>query len=399
MVRLDEIARALKEAGLDGWLFYDFRLSDPLAYRILGIPETGLATRRWFYFIAADGNGHALVSAVEAHRLDAIPAATRVVYRSEGQMIAGLDALLQGRRRIAMDYSPQCAIPYVSRVDGGTLELIRGLGVEVVTAADLIQSFEATLTTAQLAGHRRAARHLREIVDESFAEIARRIRHHLPCTEFTLQRFVLGRIAAHGLRTDEAPIVAVNANAANPHFSPGEERDTAIRHGDLILLDLFAKEQPPESIYGDLTWMGCAAATVPDAFAQVFRTVASARDAAVELIQSRVAQGSVVSGEEADRAARQVIETAGYGDNFVHRTGHSIGREVHGTGANLDSLETRDHRNLIERTCFSVEPGIYLPERFGVRSELDMTIEDGRAAVSGGPAQQAIIPLLSRFAG
>jgi Xaa-Pro dipeptidase len=398
MVRLDEIARALKEAGLDGWLFYDFRLSDPLAYRILGLPEIGLATRRWFYFIAADGSGHALVSAVEAHRLDAIPAATRIVYRSEEQMIAGLGALLQDRRRIAMNYSPQCAIPYVSRVDGGTLELIRSLGVEVVTAADLIQSFEATLTTAQLAGHRRAARHLREIVDESFAEIARRVRHHLPCTEFTLQRFVLGRIAAHGLRTDEAPIVAVNADAANPHFSPGEERDKPIRHGDLILLDLFAKEQPPESIYGDLTWMGCAATTVPEAFAQVFKTVASARDAAVELIQSRVAQGSVVSGEEADRAARQVIETAGYGDSFVHRTGHSIGREVHGTGANLDSLETRDHRNLIERTCFSVEPGIYLPERFGVRSELDMTIEDRRATISGGPPQQAIIPLLSRFA-
>ena len=379
MVRLDEIGRALKDAGLDGWLLYDFRLSDPLAYRILGIPETGLATRRWFYFIAADGTGQALVSAVEAHRLDAIPAATRIVYRSEGQMIAGLGELLKGCRRIAMNYSPQCAIPYVSRVDGGTLELIRGLGVEVVTAADLIQTFEATLTAAQLTGHRRAARHLRAIVDESFAEIARRVRHHLPCTEFTLQRFVLGRIAAHGLRTDEAPIVAVNANAANPHFSPGEERDTPIRHGDL-------------------TWMGCAAATVPDAFAQVFRIVADARDAAVELIQRRVAQGVTISGEEADRVARQVIEAAGYGDNFVHRTGHSIGREVHGTGANLDSLETRDHRNLIERTCFSVEPGIYLPERFGVRSELDMTIEDGRAAISGGPPQQAIIPLLTRFA-
>ena len=257
MGRIDEIARALQEAGLDGWLFYDFRLSDPLAYRILGLPETGLTTRRWFYFISAEGTGQALVSAVEAHRLDAIPAATRVVYRSEGQMIAGLGAFLKGRRRIAMNYSPQCAIPYVSRVDGGTLELVRSLGVEVVTAADLIQSFEATLTAAQLAGHRRAARHLREIVDESFGEIARRLRHHLPCTEFTLQRFVLGRIAAHGLRTDEAPIVAVNANAANPHFSPGEQGDTRLRQGDLVLIDLFAKEQPPESIYGDLTWMGC----------------------------------------------------------------------------------------------------------------------------------------------
>jgi Xaa-Pro dipeptidase len=397
MARLQEIASALREAGVDGWLLYDFRLSDPLAYRILGLPESGLATRRWFYLIGADGSGNGLVSAVEAHRLDRVPAATRMIYRSEGQMVAGLRALLAGCRRIAMNYSPQCAIPYVSRVDGGTLELIRGLGVEVVTAADLVQRFEATLTGAQLAGHRRAARHLRDIVDESFGEIARCVRHHLPCSEFSIQQFVLDRIAAHGLRTDEAPIVAVNANAANPHFSPGEDRDTPIRHGDLVLIDLFAKEQAADSIYGDLTWMGCATTTIPEAFAQVFRIVANARDGAVELIQQRLAQGMPVTGEEADRAARKVIEAAGYGDNFVHRTGHSIGREVHGTGANLDSLETRDHRNLIEHTCFSVEPGIYLPERFGIRSELDMTIEAGVAAVSGGPPQQEIIPLLSGF--
>jgi Xaa-Pro aminopeptidase len=397
MARLEEIAGALREAGVDGWLLYDFRLSDPLAYRILGLPESGLATRRWFYFIGADGNGNALVSAVEAHRLDGVRAATRMIYRSEGQMVAGLRALLAGSRRIAMNYSPQCAIPHVSRVDGGTLELIRGLGVEVVTAADLVQRFEATLTAAQLAGHRRAARHLREIVNESFGEIARCVRHQVPCSEFSLQRFVLDRITAHGLRTDEAPIVAVNANAANPHFSPGEDRDTPIQHGDLVLIDLFAKEQEADSIYGDLTWMGCASSSIPQAFAQIFRIVAHSRDSAVELIQQRVAQGRPVSGEEADRAARKVIEAAGYGDNFVHRTGHSIGREVHGTGANLDSLETRDHRNLIERTCFSVEPGIYLPERFGIRSELDMTIEAGVAAVSGGPPQQEIIPLLSRF--
>jgi Xaa-Pro aminopeptidase len=399
MGRIQEIARALREAGLDGWLFYDFRLSDPLAYRILGLPEGGLATRRWFYFVAAEGTGQALVSAVEADRLDAIPAAARIVYRSEGQMIAGLAELLKGRRRIAMNYSPRCAIPYVSRVDGGTLELVRSLGVEVVTAADLIQTFEATLTAEQLAGHRRAALHLREIVDEGFREIARRLRENLPCTEFTIQQFILERIAAHGLLTDEAPIVAINANAANPHFSPTENSDTHMKNGDLVLIDLFAKEQHPESIYGDLTWMGCIGATIPDAFARVFQIVADARDAAVELIQNRVADGARISGEAADRAARQVIETAGYGDSFVHRTGHSIGREVHGTGANLDSLETRDHRNLIDRTCFSVEPGIYLPERFGIRSELDMTIEDGRAAISGGPPQQEMIPILTRFAG
>jgi Xaa-Pro aminopeptidase len=398
MARIAEIQRALADAGLDGWLFYDFRMSDPLAYRILGLPEKGLSTRRWFYLIPARGEPQALVSAVEAHRLDKLPAPKRTIYKSETQMTAGLAAMLTGIRCLAMDYSPECAIPYVSRVDAGTIELVRALGVEVITAADLIQQFEATLTGGQLAGHRRAAAGLREIVNETFAEIARRVRSHLSCTEFTIQQFVLGRIAAHGLRTDEAPIVAVNANAANPHFSPGEGNDARIRRGDLVLLDLFAKEVPSDSIYGDLTWMGFVGEHVPDEYARVFKIVAQARDTAVALIQKNVAERKTVTGEQADRAARGVIEQAGFGDDFVHRTGHSIGREVHGTGANLDSLETRDHRALIENTCFSVEPGIYLAGRFGVRSELDMTIADARAEISAAPPQQEIIPILSRFA-
>jgi Xaa-Pro dipeptidase len=397
MGRIDDIARALAEAGLDGWLFYDFRLSDPLAYRILGLSAEGLTTRRWFYFVAANGPPQALVSAVEAHRLDALPASPRIVYRSERQMLEGLASILQHRRRIAMNYSPQCAIPYVSRVDGGTIELVRSLGVEIVTAADLIQTFEATLTPAQLAGHRRAAAALRDVVYESFAEIARRVRHHLPCTEYQIQRFVLQRIEARRMRTDEAPIVAVNANAANPHFSTGEETDTPIQPGDLVLLDLFAKESTADSIYGDLTWMGFVGDEVPDEYARIFGIVARAREAAVELVQTRIQRGLRVTGAEADQASRRFIEQEGYGDQFVHRTGHSIGREVHGTGANLDSLETRDHRALIERTCFSVEPGIYLPGRFGIRSELDMAIENGRAEISGAPAQEQIVPILSRF--
>jgi Xaa-Pro dipeptidase len=397
MGRIDDIAQALTEAGLDGWLFYDFRLSDPLAYRILGIPEEGLTTRRWFYFIPAKGAPTALVSAVEAHRLDALPALPRLVYRSERQMVDGLATIFQGRHRIAMNYSPRCAIPYVSRVDGGTVELVRSLGVEVVSAADLIQTFEATLTTEQLAGHRRAAAALREVVDETFAEIARRLNRHLPSTEYQIQRFVLERIETRRMHTDEAPIVAVNANAANPHFSTGEENDTPIRPGDLILLDLFAKERRADSIYGDLTWMGFADEEVPEEYARIFAIVARAREAAVDLVQTRIGRGVRVTGSEADQASRRIIEHEGYGEQFVHRTGHSIGREVHGTGANLDSLETRDERALIERTCFSVEPGIYLPGRFGIRSELDMTIENGRAEVSGGPPQEEIIPLLSRF--
>jgi Xaa-Pro aminopeptidase len=397
MARVDDIARALAEAGLDGWLFYDFRLSDPLAYRILGLPEEGLTTRRWFYFIPADGPPQALVSAVEAHRLDALPASPRLVYRSERQMLDGLAGILRGRRSVAMNYSPQCAIPYVSRVDGGTVELVRSLGVEIVTAADLIQTFEATLTTTQLAGHRRAAAALREVVHESFAEISRRIRRLSPCTEYQIQRFVLERIKARGLRTDEAPIVAVNANAANPHFSTGEDNDSPIQSGDLVLLDLFAKESTPDSIYGDLTWMGFVGDVVPDEYARIFAIVARAREAAVELIQTRIREGLMVTGAEADQASRRIIEQEGYGEYFLHRTGHSIGREVHGTGANLDSLETRDHRALIERTCFSVEPGIYLPGRFGVRSELDMVIGSGHADISGAPAQEEIIPILVRF--
>lgn len=398
MTRAAQIAEALRESGLDGWLFYDFRLSDPLAYRILGLPDRGITTRRWFYFIPAEGEPCAIVSAVEAHRLDALPAARRIVYRSIDEMAAALGSVLGAARTIAMNYSPECAIPYVSRVDAGTLELVRATGVDVVTAADLIQRFEATLTPAQLAGHRRAAAALRLIVNETFAEIARRVRGQIPCTEFTIQKFVLGRIAAHRLRTDEAPIVAVNANAANPHYSPAEERDTPIRRGDLVLLDLFAKELGEDAIYGDLTWMGTVGDRPADDHARVFRIVADARDAAVALIRQRVAAGDPISGAEADRAARAVIEAAGFGDAFLHRTGHSIGREVHGTGANLDSLETRDHRRLIDRTCFSVEPGVYLAGRFGVRSELDMTIEDGRAEISAAPPQREIVPILARYA-
>ncbi len=393
MGRLEEIAEALAEAGLDGWLFYDFRRSDPLAYRILQLPDAGISTRRWFCYVPARGAARALCSAVEAERLAALGLAT-TIYRSADAMRAALGELLAGARRIAMDYSPQGAIPYVARVDAGTVEMVRALGVEVVSAADLIQRFEARLDPAQLASHRRAALVVRRVVDETFAEIARALAAHRPISEYSAQQFVLARFAAHGLVAEDPPIVAVNANAARPHFEPSPGNDTAIRPGDLVLLDLWAKEPAPEAIYADLTWMAYAGKRVPEEFARIFAIVAGARDAAVDLIRARVDAGEPVRGEEADRAARGAIERAGYGERFVHRTGHSIGREVHGTGANLDSLETHDHRMLIDRTCFSVEPGIYLPGRFGVRSELDMTIEGGRAEVSAAPAQREIVALL-----
>jgi Xaa-Pro dipeptidase len=392
--RLDEIALALGHARLDGWLFYDFRLSDPLAYRILGLSEDGIATRRWFCFVPAHGKPRAIVSAVEAHRLDAL-GVEKIVYRSHDEMLAALRTALGGARRIAMDYSPGCAIPYVSRVDAGTVEIVRAMGIEVVTAADLIQRFEATLTREQLASHQRAARALRSIVDETFSEIGQLISGGRPVSEVSVQESVMARFAAQGLVTHAPPIVAVNEHSADPHYGPTPKHDRAIRRGDFILLDLWAKETAPDSIYADFTWVAFAGDKVPAEHARVFKIVADARDATVDLVQRRVAAGEPVSGREADRAARSVIEAAGFGDAFVHRTGHSIGREVHGTGANLDSLETLDDRILIDNTCFSVEPGIYLPGRFGVRSELDMTLENGRAPVSGEPRQREIVALLA----
>ncbi len=394
MSRFDEIARALGTAALDGWLFYDFRLSDPLAYRVLGLSRAGITTRRWFCFVPAGAPPIALVSAVEPNRLDSL-GVQKIVYRSAAEMLDALRSMLAGRRRIAMDYSPNCAIPYVSRVDAGTVELIRSLGVEVVSAADLIQTFEARLTPAGLASHHRAAAIVRAVVDETFAEIGRTLRANEPISEFSIQSFVLARFESHGLVAEEPPIVAVNANAANPHFAPAREADTAIRHGDLVLLDLWAKQPHRDAIYADQTWMAYAGERVPDEYARVFAIAAEARDRAVALIVNRTAARETISGAEAYRAARAVIEAAGFGPRFVHRTGHSIGREVHGTGANLDSLETDDHRTLVEGSCFSVEPGIYLPGRFGVRTELNMTIEDGRARVSAAPAQTAIAALLA----
>jgi Xaa-Pro dipeptidase len=396
MARLDEISIALGDAQLDGWLFYDFRLSDPLAYRILGLSEDGIATRRWFCYVPARGKAKAIVSAVEAHRLDAL-GVEKIVYRSHTEMLAALRTVLDGARRIAMDYSPECAIPYVSRVDAGTVEIIRAMGVEVVTAADLIQRFEATLTREQLGSHQRAARALRSIVDETFGEIAQLISADRAVSEVSVQESVMARFAARGLVTHAPPIVAVNEHSADPHYGPTAKNDRAIRRGDFVLLDLWAKESATDSIYADFTWVAFVGDKVPGEHARVFKIVADARDATVDLVQRGVAAGEPVSGREADRAARAVIEAAGFGDAFVHRTGHSIGREVHGTGANLDSLETLDDRTLIDNTCFSVEPGIYLPGKFGVRSEIDMTIEDGRALVSGESRQSEIVALLAKI--
>ncbi|NOT55066.1 MAG: aminopeptidase P family protein [Deltaproteobacteria bacterium] len=386
--QLSDMQDALRHEQLDGWLFYDFRGSDPLAYRILGLDATTISTRRWYYFIPAQGEPVGLVSSVEPHRLDVLPGQKRV-FLSWQQLHAHLAETLRGVRRVAMQYSPGNAIPYISRVDAGTIEHIRQLGIEVVSAADLVQRFEAVWSTAQWESHLRAAKGVREIVDEAFAYI----REHAPVSEYTVQQFILQRFADRGLTTHHPPIVAINAHSADPHFEPQPRGSSLIQSGDFVLIDLWAKE--PNGVYADITWTGFMGAEVPARYREIFTYVRNARDAAIAFVQERMRREQSFAGYEVDAASRQVIVDAGYGDYFVHRTGHSIGEEVHGNGANMDGLETRDERRVLPGTCFSIEPGIYLQGEFGVRSEINIYMTPSEAIVTGAPMQTEVVAILA----
>jgi Xaa-Pro aminopeptidase len=388
--RLLDIQEALRQGEqerVDGWLFCDFRGSDPLAYRILGLDPTAISTRRWYYFIPAHGEPAGIVSSVEPHRLDTLPGRKRV-FLSWQQLHEHLAEALKGVRRVAMQYSPGNAIPYVSRVDAGTIELVRQLGVEVVSAADLIQRFEAMWTPEQWQSHLRAAQGVRATVDEAFAYI----RDRSPVTEYAVQEFILQRFAARGLTTHHPPIVAINAHSADPHFEPRPDDTTPIRPGDFVLIDLWAKE--PGGVYADYTWTGYMGNQVPAQYQEIFTIVRNARDAAIAFIKERINREQSFHGYEVDAVARKVITDAGYGEYFVHRTGHSIGEEVHGNGANMDGLETRDERRVLPSTCFSIEPGIYLAGQFGVRSEVNVYVTEREAIVTGTPMQTEVVPIL-----
>lgn len=385
---LRDIQEALQREQVDGWLFYDFRGSDPLAYRILGLDSTTISTRRWYYFIPNRGEPVSMVSSVEPHRLDILPGQKRV-FLSWQQLQAHLAETLHGVRRVAMQYSPGNAIPYISRVDAGTIEQIRALGIEVVSAADLVQRFEAVWTTAQWESHLRAAKGVRETVDEAFAYI----RQQAPVSEYAVQQFILQRFADRGLTTHHPPIVAINAHSADPHFEPQAEGSALIQPGDFVLIDLWAKE--PNGVYADITWTGFMGSEVPARYQEIFTYVRAARDAAIAFVQERMRREQSFAGHEVDAASRKVIVDAGYGDYFVHRTGHSIGEEVHGNGANMDGLETRDERRVLPGTCFSIEPGIYLQGEFGVRSEINIYMTPSEAIVTGAPMQTAVVPILA----
>jgi Xaa-Pro dipeptidase len=392
--RIAEIQRAIRDtAGLDGWLLYDFRVSDPLAYRVLKLDPTRHVTRRWYYWIPARGAAVKLMHAIEPHVLNGLPGET-LLYAGWEEQQAHLRRLLRGMTHVAMQYSPMNAVPYISRVDAGTIELVRGFGIEIVTSADLVQRFEAVWNDRQLASHKHAAKQLRRIVDEAFAYVRRSIATRKAVTEYDLQQFIMKRFKAHALITSSPPIAAVNAHSADPHYGPAPKGSARIKKGDLVLIDLWAKKPAAGSVYADITWTGFVGTEIPARQKEVFVIVRNARDAALNFVREQVAAGHFPCGWEVDEVCRKVIRDAGYADRFVHRTGHSIGEEVHGNGANIDSLETKDGRRLIPRTCFSIEPGIYLPGKFGIRSELDVYVSDREAHVFGQPVQTEIVPIL-----
>lgn len=380
-MQIEEIQKAIREEHLDGWLFFDHHQRDPLAYRILKLNPQAVATRRWYYFIPANGEPKGLVHAIESGVLSGLPGEFKP-YSSWPAQLEGIREMLAGCRRIAMQYSPKCAIPYVSLVDGGTIELVRSTGVEIATSANLVQLFEARWTAEQLEMHLEAGRRVDRVRADAFRKIAAALAAGETITEWDVNRFIRAGFESSGLVTDHGPIVGVNAHMSDPHYEPEPERSREIRRGDAVLIDLWAKLDRPSAVYYDITWTGYCGATPPSALENIFEVVRDARDRAVERVQSAVERGEILHGFEVDDAARTYIKDRGFGQYFFHRTGHSIGEEVHGTGANMDNLETHDERRVIAGTCFSVEPGVYLPE-FGIRSEVNVYAGEKQARVTG----------------
>ncbi|MEP7212438.1 MAG: Xaa-Pro peptidase family protein [Acidobacteriota bacterium] len=394
--RVAEVQAALQKAGLDGWLFYDFRGSDILIPRILKTERLS-GTRRWYYYVPATGEPTKIVHAIEPEKLDSLPG-KKLIYR-EWQLIGdGLQKAIfaNGKAKtapkVAMEYSPNNDIPYISRVDAGTIEMVRGLGLNVVTSADLVQQFEAVWTPEQLAMHQEACVKLQKIMIEAFADIKRRMIENIPTNETDVQQFMMNRFKEEGMNP-EPMIVAVNANAASPHYFPTKTRNSPIKLGDLVLIDTVSKLAKPKAPAVDLTWVGYVGETVPDEYARIWNIVAEARDAAFKFVQTSFRAGKIIKGADVDDVARGVIRKAGYADQFLHRTGHSIGEEGHGNGANIDNLETRDTRTLIPGTAFSIEPGIYLEGKFGIRSEIDVYVSAGDAVITA-PHQTEIIAIM-----
>jgi Xaa-Pro aminopeptidase len=385
------VQEALRAEGLDGWLLYDFHGSNPIAARLANTLSSGkMTTRRWFYLIPAAGEPRGLVHAIESHNLDGLPG-LKTVYAGREQLEAGLATLVSGLRRVAMEYSPKCAIPYISRVDAGTVELVRQHGIEVRSSGDLVQRFEARWDEAALATHRRAAEALYRIKDKAFDAIADRSRRQSGTTEYEIQQLMSGWFRDEGLVSDAPPVVAAQENAGNPHYLPTAQRSRNIGREELVLLDLWGKLTTSGAVYADITWVGFTGSRVPDDMVRAFSAICAARDRAVSLVRDGARAGRDLRGWQVDRAAREVLEQQGYAAHILHRTGHSLGTEVHGNGAHMDDFESHDERRLLPGSGFTIEPGLYF-ETFGVRTEVNVFVADREAELTG-PAQTKITEL------
>jgi Xaa-Pro aminopeptidase len=381
---LAAIQQALRENKIDGWLFYDHHHRDPLAYSILGLDPNAHVTRRWYYFIPADSKAEPkkLVHRIEAGRLDTLPG-TKTAYSSWQELESQIATLLSGVTKIAMQYSPRNAIMYVSMVDAGTVELLRDLGKQIVSSADLVSHFEAVLTDEQLATHYVAQKHIDQILDAAWKEIGTRARNG-GTDEHAMVQYFQEAMSRVGLVWEHGPNVSAGPNSADSHYEPTAASSRPIRKGDFVLIDIWAKlADQPASVWYDITWTGVVGREPTEREQLIFTTVRNARDASIKAVQDAFAANTPIAGWQADDASRNVIRKAGFGDAFTHRTGHNIGPVLHGNGAHLDNLETHDERLLLPNTCFSVEPGLYFPGEFGVRSEVDMIARKGKAEVTG----------------
>ncbi|MBI3478601.1 MAG: aminopeptidase P family protein [Acidobacteria bacterium] len=385
---LTAIQKALRERNIDAWLFCDHHHRDPIAYRVLGLPDGLMVTRRWFYLIPANGQPTKLVHKIEAGHLDTLPG-TKLQYSGWQELFDNMKGLLAAHRDIAMQYSPNNLVFTISLVDAGTVDLIRGLGKNVVSSQDLIAQFEATLTEDQIATHFAARDIIDRLTAEAFQEIGRRVRKG-DTYEHEIQQWFMDAFARENMVTDDPPIVAVNANSGNPHYEPSAKHPVPIREGDFVLLDVWAKMNTPGAVFYDITWTGVLGKPT-ERHREIFKIVSEARDLGAKTAIDAVAAGRSIAGWEVDRAVRAHIKRAGYGDYFIHRTGHSIGTLVHANGANMDDLEIHDERRILPNSCFSIEPGIYLPE-FGVRSEVNVLVRTGSAEVTG-KAQHELVTI------
>jgi Xaa-Pro aminopeptidase len=387
-MNLPAIQAALRERKFDAWLFYDHHHRDPIAYTILGLPEKLHVTRRWYYLVPANGEPVKLNHRVEPRHLESL-LGRQLHYGPWPEMHQKLREMLAPYKRVAMQYSPNNNIMYISLVDGGTVELLRGFGVEIVSSADLVTQFEATLTAEQIATHFEARDRIDPIMEAAFKEIGRRVRNG-GWDEYGVQQWLGEAFKRENLVWDDLPIVGVNGNAGNPHYSPEPATSQPIREGDWVLLDMWAKVNKPGAVYYDITWTGFVGGAPSEKHREIFEIVTGARNVGIKTVKDAFAAKRKIMGWEVDAAVRAHIDKSGYGDAFVHRTGHSIGTEVHGNGANMDNLETKDEREIIPNTLFSIEPGIYLPE-FGVRAEIDMLIRNGAAEVTGRIQNEIVI--------